>query len=67
MVVKHAQCVYVRDREQQIEIENAGDVNGYQPHVKRGIRRRALIQWRLSAWPRLSIGVWCGRRFLDPR
>ena len=57
MVVKHAQCVYVRDREQQIEIENAGDVNGYQPHVKRGIRRRALIQWRLSAWPRLSISV----------
>jgi hypothetical protein len=46
MAAKHAQCVYVRDRERQIEIENAGGVDGYQPHVKRGIRRQALTQRR---------------------
>jgi hypothetical protein len=60
-----AQCVHVRNRERQIEIENAGGVDGYhQPHMKRGVRRQVLIN--SAAWPHLSIGVWFGWRSLEP-
>jgi len=49
-VIKHTQCLYPRGRERSAELESAGDVNGYQLHVKCGISCQQLTQWRLFVW-----------------